>query len=55
MRRTSAGNGRVIVTTRDRAMAQFGPALSIDVFDERTAVEYLLATELLSNVVDEVA
>jgi tetratricopeptide (TPR) repeat protein len=39
----SSGNGRVIVTTRDRAMAQFGPALAIDVFDERTAVEYLLA------------
>jgi tetratricopeptide (TPR) repeat protein len=40
----SAGNGRVIVTTRDRAMAQFGPALAVDVFDEPTAVEYLLAT-----------
>jgi tetratricopeptide (TPR) repeat protein len=40
----SSGNGRVIVTTRDRAMAQFGPALRVDVFDEPTAVEYLLAT-----------
>jgi DNA-binding SARP family transcriptional activator len=40
----SAGNGRVIVTTRDRRMAQFGPALPVDVFDEATAVEYLLAT-----------
>jgi len=40
----SSGNGRVIVTTRDRGMAQFGPALSVDVFDEQTAVEYLLAT-----------
>jgi tetratricopeptide (TPR) repeat protein len=39
----STGNGRVIVTTRDRAMAQFGPVLSIEVFDEPTAVEYLLA------------
>jgi tetratricopeptide (TPR) repeat protein len=39
----SSGNGRVIVTTRDREMAQFGPALAVDVFDERTAVEYLLA------------
>jgi len=39
----SSGNGRVIVTTRDRAMAQFGPALAVDVFDEPTAVEYLLA------------
>jgi tetratricopeptide (TPR) repeat protein len=40
----SSGNGRVIVTTRDRALAQFGPALCVDVFDESTAVEYLLAT-----------
>jgi hypothetical protein len=38
----SLGNGRVIVTTRDRAMAQFGPVLFVDVFDEPTAVEYLL-------------
>jgi DNA-binding SARP family transcriptional activator len=40
----SPGNGRVIITTRDRAMAQFGAALRVDVFDEATAVEYLLAT-----------
>jgi tetratricopeptide (TPR) repeat protein len=40
----SSGNGRVIVTTRNRGMAQFGPALAVDVFDEPTAVEYLLAT-----------
>jgi tetratricopeptide (TPR) repeat protein len=39
----AAGNGRVIVTTRHRGMAQFGPALSVDVFDAATAVEYLLA------------
>jgi tetratricopeptide (TPR) repeat protein len=39
----SSGNGRVIVTTRDREMAQFGPALAVDVFDEPTAVAYLLA------------
>jgi len=39
----SAGNGRVIITTRDRGIAQFGPALAVDVFDEATAVEYLLA------------
>jgi tetratricopeptide (TPR) repeat protein len=39
----SSGNGRVIVTTRDRAIAQFGPALAVDVFDEPTAVAYLLA------------
>jgi hypothetical protein len=38
----SAGNGRVIITTRHRGMAQFGPALAVDVFDEATAVEYLL-------------
>jgi tetratricopeptide (TPR) repeat protein len=40
----SAGNGRVIVTTRDRRVAQFGPALRLDVFDEATGAEYLLAT-----------
>ncbi len=39
----SAGNGRVIVTTRDRGMAQFGAALAVGVFDERTAVDFLLA------------
>jgi tetratricopeptide (TPR) repeat protein len=39
----SSGNGRVIVTTRDRAMGQFGPVLAVDVFDEPTAVAYLLA------------
>jgi tetratricopeptide (TPR) repeat protein len=38
----AAGNGRVIITTRHRGMAQFGPALPVDVFDESTAVEYLL-------------
>jgi DNA-binding SARP family transcriptional activator/tetratricopeptide (TPR) repeat protein len=39
-----SGNGRVIVTSRDRAMTQFAPALTVDVFDEPTAVGYLLAT-----------
>jgi tetratricopeptide (TPR) repeat protein len=39
----SAGNGRVVITTRDRGIAQFGPALAVDVFDEATAVEFLLA------------
>lgn len=39
-----AGNGRVIVTTRDRRLAQFGPELRVDVFDEATAAEYLLET-----------
>jgi hypothetical protein len=38
----SAGNGRVIITTRDRGIGQFGPALAIDVFDEATAVECLI-------------
>jgi hypothetical protein len=40
----SAGNGRVIVTTRDRRIAQFGPELRGDVFDEASGAEYLLAT-----------
>jgi hypothetical protein len=39
-----AGNGRVIVTTRHRGMAQFAPELAVDVFGEATAVEYLLLT-----------
>jgi NB-ARC domain len=38
----AAGKGRVIVTTRDRGIAQFGPALRVDVFEEATAVAYLL-------------
>ena len=37
------GNGRVIVTSRDRAVAQFGPALIVDVFDLDTAERYLIA------------
>ena len=37
-----SGNGRVIVTSRDRALAQFGPLVSLDVFDEATATEYLV-------------
>jgi tetratricopeptide (TPR) repeat protein len=44
------GNGRVLITTRDRGMAQFGPTLTVDVFDEATAVEYLVA---ISGRVDE--
>ncbi len=39
----SSGNGRVLVTTRNRAMAQYAQILSIEVFDQDTAVEYLLA------------
>jgi tetratricopeptide (TPR) repeat protein len=37
-----AGNGRVLVTSRNREVRQFAPALSLDVFDEQTAVEYLI-------------
>ena len=33
-----AGNGRVLVTSRNREVRQFAPALSLDVFDEQTAV-----------------
>ena len=40
----TSGNGQVLITTRDRRIAQFGPVLAIDVFDEQTAVEYLLTT-----------
>jgi hypothetical protein len=35
------GNGRVLVTSRNREVHQFAPALSLDVFDEQTAVDYL--------------
>ncbi len=37
-----AGNGRVLVTSRNREVRQFAPALSLDVFDEQTAVDYLI-------------
>jgi tetratricopeptide (TPR) repeat protein len=36
-----AGNGRVLVTSRNREVRQFAPALSLDVFEEQTAVDYL--------------
>ncbi len=36
-----AGNGRVLVTSRNREVRQFAPLLSLDVFDEQTAIEYL--------------
>jgi tetratricopeptide (TPR) repeat protein len=39
----SPGNGRVIVTTRDCGISQFGPVLRLDVFQEQISVEYLLA------------
>ena len=38
----SSGNGRVLVTTRDRTIDQFAPLLAVDVFDEPTAIDYLL-------------
>ncbi len=37
-----AGSGRVLVTSRHREVRQFAPALSLDVFDEQTAVKYLI-------------
>jgi tetratricopeptide (TPR) repeat protein len=39
--RPQAGSGRVLVTSRDRALRQFGPVLTVDVFDEDTATAYL--------------
>jgi tetratricopeptide (TPR) repeat protein len=36
-----SGSGRVLVTSRDRALRQFGPVLTADVFDEDTATGYL--------------
>lgn len=36
-----AGVGHVLVTTRDRALREFGPVLTVDVFDEETAVAFL--------------
>jgi hypothetical protein len=40
--RPRGGSGRVLVTSRDRALRQFGPVLSVDVFDEDTATAYLI-------------
>jgi tetratricopeptide (TPR) repeat protein len=37
-----AGSGCVLVTSRDRALRQFGPILTLDVFDESTATTYLI-------------
>jgi DNA-binding SARP family transcriptional activator/tetratricopeptide (TPR) repeat protein len=39
--RLRTGNGRVLVTSRDRTLRQFGPVLTVDVFDEDTATAYL--------------
>jgi tetratricopeptide (TPR) repeat protein len=36
-----SGSGRVLVTSRDRALRQFGPVLTVDVFDEDIATRYL--------------
>jgi hypothetical protein len=41
--RPPGGVGRVLVTSRDRALRQFGPVLTLDVFDEDTATRYLPA------------
>jgi len=35
-------HGRVLVTSRDRTLRQFGPVLAVDVFDEDTATRYLV-------------
>ena len=35
-------HGRVLVTSRDRTLRQFGPVLAVDVFDEDTATRYLI-------------
>ncbi len=37
-----AGNGRVLVTSRNREVRQFAPVLALDVFDEQTAIAYLI-------------
>jgi tetratricopeptide (TPR) repeat protein len=36
-----AGNGRVLVTSRNRAIREFAPVLPLDVFDPETALQYL--------------
>ncbi len=38
----TGGEGRVLVTSRDRALREFGPLLALDVLDEEAAVAYLL-------------
>ena len=37
------GNGRVLVTTRDRSLSQFARTLTLHVFDEHTATVFLIA------------
>jgi tetratricopeptide (TPR) repeat protein len=36
-----AGNGRVLVTSRNRAVREFAPVLTLDVFDPETALQYV--------------
>jgi tetratricopeptide (TPR) repeat protein len=36
------GSGRVLVTSRDRSLRQFGPVLTLDVLDEDSAAAYLM-------------
>lgn len=36
-----SGNGRVLITSRNRDLEQIGPVLRIDVFDPDTAADYL--------------
>jgi tetratricopeptide (TPR) repeat protein len=38
----SSGHGRVVVTSRDRALRKYGPELAVDVFDEEVASAYLI-------------
>ena len=40
--RRCGDRGRIIVTTRDRALTRFGESIAIEVFDEDTATEYLV-------------
>lgn len=35
------GSGRVLVTSRNREVRGFAPTLSLDIFDEQTAVQLL--------------
>jgi tetratricopeptide (TPR) repeat protein len=39
----AGGNGRVLITSRNRDLAEHGPVLSVDVFDDDTAADYLIA------------
>ncbi|MGH2839723.1 MAG: tetratricopeptide repeat protein [Solirubrobacteraceae bacterium] len=39
----AGGNGRVLITSRNRDLEQIAPTMSIDVFDQATAIEYLLS------------